>query len=110
MFVFEACVFILFLGFVSIWSLIRDSLAERKYQRSADQLSNLVISLYGQPIAEAKTRFGPPLEEVVGNSGRSLHTWKAPPATGLPPFDRVVILTLTADQHGIVEDGEWHRW
>lgn len=110
MFVFETCVFILFLGFVSIWSLVRELLGDRRYQRAADQLSSLVNSFYGRPIGEAKTKFGPPLEEVVVHSGRSLYTWKCPPAPGFPAFERVVILTLTADQQGVVEDVEWHRW
>jgi hypothetical protein len=110
MFVFEASVFVLFLGFVCVWSLVRESLAERKYQRAADQLSNLANAFYGRHIAEATAKFGPPLEEVVGSSGRSLYTWKSPPAPGFPRFDRVIILTLTADREGVVRDVEWHRW
>jgi hypothetical protein len=95
---------------VSVWSLVRESLADRRYQRSADQLSNIVNALYGRPVSEALNRFGAPMEEVTGGSGRSLYTWKSPPATGFPVFDRVVILTLTADQQGVVRDAEWHRW
>ncbi len=110
MFVFETCVFILFLGSVCIWSLVRESLEERRYQQAADQLSNVVNSFYGRPIEEAKSSFGPPFEEVAGHSGRSLYIWKSPPAPNLPRFNRVAIVTLTADQDGMIRDAEWHRW
>ncbi len=110
MFVFEASVFILFLGAVCLWSLIREFLAERRYQHAADQLSNVVNALYGRSIEEAKARFGPPQEEEAVPSGRSLYTWRSPPAFGIPRVDRVVIVTLTADHEGLVRDAEWHRW
>jgi hypothetical protein len=110
MLVFETAVFVLFLGGVCFWGLLREHFIAKRERRRAEQITILLKSLPGIPIADAKRRFGPPHEEIVGDSGRSLHVWRAPPTEAFPNFPGVLIVTLTADEQGVVTNAVWRRW
>jgi hypothetical protein len=110
MLVFETAVFVLFLGGVCSWLLLREHFIAKRKRRSAAHISRLVESLAGHPIGDAKRQFGPPIEEIFGDSGRSLYIWRAPPAESFPTVPGVLIVTLTADENGVVTDTAWRRW
>ena len=110
MFLFETAVFLLFLGGVCSWGLLREHFIAKRERRRAERISQLVGSLAGRYIGDAKRQFGPPLEEIVGDSGRSLYIWRAPPADSFPALPGVLIVTLTADENGMVTDTAWRRW
>lgn len=110
MFIFETCIFLIFAGGIGAWLLIGERLDEWRYQRQADRIGNIVNGMVGQRLEQASSYFGPAAEEVSGESGRSLHIWRVPPARGLPRIKRVVIITLTTDSGGQIVDAEWHRW
>jgi hypothetical protein len=110
MLVLETAVFVLFLGGVSFWGLLREHFIAKRERRRAERISSLIESLPGHSIGEAKRRFGPPHEEIRGDSGRSLHVWRAPPAESFPVVPGVLIVTLTADENGVVTNAVWQRW
>lgn len=109
MFFVEASVFCLFLGGFAVWLLLSDRFYEWRAKREMARTSCFVDSLLGMPIEEALTRFGPPIEQFTGSTGRSLYVWHSPPASGLPRLDGVLILTLTADQDGRVIESSWQK-
>jgi hypothetical protein len=110
MLVLETAVFVLFLGGVCSWGLLREYFVAKQKRRRAQDISRLVESLAGHSIGDAKRQFGPPIEEIIGDSGRSLHIWRAPPAGSFPEVPGVLIVTLTADENGVVTDTAWRRW
>ena len=110
MFVIEISIFILFAGAICAWLLIRERIEDWRYQRRADRISDIVNAMCVLKLEDAINRFGAMAEEVSGESGRSLHIWRVPPASGIPKIERVVIITLTADSQGVIVDAEWHRW
>jgi hypothetical protein len=110
MLVFETAVFVLFLGGVCFWGLLREHFIAKRERRKAEQITRLVTSLPGHSINDAKRQLGPPHEEILGDSGRSLHVWRAPPAESFPAVPGVLIVTLTADENGVVTDAAWRRW
>jgi hypothetical protein len=105
----EASVFCLFLGGFAVWLLLSDRFYEWRAKRESARVSLLVDSLSGIPIQGAVTRFGPPVEQFTGSTGRSLYVWHSPPATGLPRMDGVLILTLTVDRDGRVIESSWQK-
>jgi hypothetical protein len=109
MFFVEASVFCLFLGGFSAWLLLSDRFFEWRMRREAGRVSNFVESLRGISIDEAVGRFGPPLEQFAGSTGRGLYIWHSPPSLGFPPVRGVLIVTLTTEQDGRVTESAWQR-
>jgi hypothetical protein len=109
MFVFESCVFVLFLGACCFWSLLRDHIRERRDRQQAEHVSKLVGGLVGTEIQAVQARLGPPEEVIEGHFGRSLYIWKAPPSQILPYLRGILVVTLTTDAERRVTHAVWRK-
>jgi hypothetical protein len=109
MFFVEASVFCLFLVGFSAWLILADRFFEWRMRREAGRVSNFVEGLRGISIGEAVNRFGPPVEQFAGSTGRGLYVWHSPPSSGFPRIEGVLIVTLTTEQDDRVTESAWQR-
>ena len=109
MFVFETCVFLLFVGGCCLWSLIRDAWQARRDRKQAQHVGVFTKSLVGQELSVMESRFGPPFETVLGHYDKNLYVWKAPPSDKFPAFRGTLVVTVTANQGGEVLEAVWRR-
>ena len=109
MFVFESCVFLLFLGSCCAWDLIRTEIEERRDRHAKEELKRIVLSLQGQCVRDMESQFGPVWERVEGHYGRDLLIWKSSFARGFPKSSSIFIVSATADHEGHVLEAAWRK-
>lgn len=109
MLVVEASVFLFFLAGFCSWLLLSDRLVEWKDQRQARRVSQIISGLQGESIDTVVKRFGPPREQFTGSTGRSIYEWRRPPSQQLPDIRGVLVVTLTVDSNGRIDESVWHR-
>jgi hypothetical protein len=105
----ELAVLFGFLFLLYTWLIARALWRASRNSKQQRALLQLVEDLRGRSILVALDQLGPPEEQFMGSTGRSLCVWKAPPTSTLPAGDGLLIFTLVSDDHGTVEDGHWHK-
>jgi hypothetical protein len=109
MFFVEASVFFIFAGGFFAWLLVSERFLAWRYQKESERLQAFASALQGSEISEVLERFGPPREHFEGSSGKSLYVWQRPPSGGLPSVQGLLVLTITVDQKGRIEESVWER-
>lgn len=105
----EASVFLLFLAGFCTWLLLSNRLTEWKDRRQARRVSQIIDRLQGEKIDAVVERFGPPREQFTGSSGRSIYVWRRPPSLQLPDIRGVLVVTITVNSNGRIDESVWHR-